>query len=180
MNSKIPALSGNAHPNISPYDLYASKTRPVFLAVGNDGQFRRLVEILGCPELAADPRFKSNGDRVQNREAVTQALGAQIAQWDGEDLCRRLLDAGVPAGPANNVAEVLSDAHTQHRKMVVEKDGYRGVGVPIKFGRTPAGVRCAPKHFGADNREVLAQTGYSDSEIDALIETGAIVVERRS
>ena len=179
MSGKLPALSGNAHPNISPYDLYASKTRPVFLAVGNDGQFGRLVEILGCGELAADPRFKSNGDRVQNREALTQALDARIAQWDGEELCRRLLDAGVPAGPANNVAEVLTDAHTEHREMLVEKDDYRGVGLPIKFGRTPGDARCAPKRFGADNREVLMQVGYSDSEIEALIESGTLVMERR-
>lgn len=180
MSGKLPALSGNAHPNISPYDLYASKTRPVFLAVGNDGQFRRLAEILDRTELAADPRFKSNGDRVQNREALTQALGAQIAQWDGEELCRRLLDAGVPAGPANNVAEVLTDAHTQHREMVVENDDYRGVGLPIKFGRTPGGARCAPKRFGVDNREVLMQAGYSESEIEALTESGVLVMERRS
>lgn len=180
MNGKLPALSGNAHPNISPYDLYASKTRPVFLAVGNDSQFRKLVEILGCAELAADPRFKSNGDRVQNRGTLTQALAAQIARWNGEELCRRLLDSGVPAGPANNVAEVLTDAHTQHREMVVEKDGYRGVGLPIKFGRTPGSARCAPKRFGADNREVLMQAGYSDSDIEALIASGVIVMERRS
>jgi crotonobetainyl-CoA:carnitine CoA-transferase CaiB-like acyl-CoA transferase len=180
MNGKLPALSGNAHPNISPYDLYASKTRPVFLAVGNDSQFRRLVEVLGCAELATDPRFKSNGDRVQNRTALTQALSAEIAQRDGEVLCRQLLDAGVPAGPANNVAEVLTDAHTQHREMVVEKDGYRGVGLPIKFGRTPGGARSAPKRFGTDNRDVLVQAGYSENEIEALIESGAVVVERRS
>jgi crotonobetainyl-CoA:carnitine CoA-transferase CaiB-like acyl-CoA transferase len=180
MNGKLPALSGNAHPNISPYDLYASKTRPVFLAVGNDSQFRRLVEILGYAELATDPRFKSNGDRVQNRKALTQALSAEIAQRDGEVLCRQLLDAGVPAGPANNVAEVLTDAHTQHREMVVEKDGYRGVGLPIKFGRTPGGARSVPKRFGADNCEVLMDVGYSNNEIEALIESGAVVVERRS
>jgi formyl-CoA transferase len=135
---------------------------------------------LSCPELAEDARFKSNGTRVENRDALTQALAVRIAEYDGEALCRRLLDAGVPAGPANNVAEVLTDAHTRHREMVVEKDGYRGTGVPIKFARTPGSVYRAPRHFADDNREVLAQAGYSDTEIDALVETGAVVVERRS
>jgi crotonobetainyl-CoA:carnitine CoA-transferase CaiB-like acyl-CoA transferase len=180
MSGRLPQLSGNAHPNISPYDLYVSKTRPVFLAVGNDGQFRRLIEILGCPELAADVRFKSNGARVENRDALTRVLAARIAEWDGEELCTRLLDAGVPAGPANNVAEVLTDAHTRHRQMVVEKDGYRGTGLPIKFARTPGSVRRAPRHFADDNREVLVEEGYTDSEIEALAKAGAVVVERRS
>ncbi len=178
MSGKLPQLSGNAHPNISPYDLYASKTRPVFLAVGNDGQFRRLVQILGCPELSADARFKSNGARVENRGAMTQVLAARIAECDGEALCRRLLEAGVPAGPANNVAEVLTDAHTLHRHMVVGKDGYRGTGVPIKFGRTPGSMYRAPRYFAEDNRAVLAQAGYSDADIDALIDAGAVVKER--
>lgn len=178
MSGKLPQLSGNAHPNICPYDLYASKTRPVFLAVGNDGQFRRLVEILGCPELSADARFKSNGARVENRGAMTQVLAARIAECDGEALCRRLLEAGVPAGPANNVAEVLTDAHTLHRHMVVGKDGYRGTGVPIKFGRTPGSMYRAPRYFAEDNRAVLAQAGYSDADIDALIDAGAVVKER--
>lgn len=82
----------------------------MFLAVGNDCQFRRLVEILGCPESTADARFKSNGPRIENRDALTQALAARIAECDGKALCRRLLDAGVPAGPAKNVAELLTDA----------------------------------------------------------------------
>ena len=91
-----------------------------------------------------------------------------------------MLDAGVPAGPASNVAEVLTDAHTLHRKMVVEKDGYRGTGLPIKFARTPGSVRRAPRHFAGDNHEVLVEEGYTDTEIEALVEAGAVVVERRS
>ncbi|MFQ5938219.1 MAG: CoA transferase, partial [Acidiferrobacterales bacterium] len=180
MSDKLPQLSGNAHPNIYPYDLFQTKTRPLFLAVGNDGQFRKLVEILGCPELAEDERFKGNGLRNVNRDILQKVLAERFKELDGEALYRRLLDAGVPAGPANNVAEVLTDSHTLHREMVVEKDGYRGTGVPIKFARTPASVRYAPQRFAADNDEVLAEAGYSDAEIEALIASGAVVAERHA
>ena len=91
----------------------------------------------------------------------------------------RLLAAGVAAGPVNTVAEVLTDPHTQHRQMVVEKDGYRGVGPPIKLSRTPPSVRRKPPAFAADAREVLALAGYADAEMDALMESGAVVMKRK-
>ncbi len=180
MSGKLPELTGNAHPNVVPYDLFPTKTRPVFLGIGNDGQFRKATEILGCPELAEDTRFKTNGLRNQNRTALTAALAARLAQWDGEALCPKLLDAGVPAGPANNVAEVLMNAHTRHRQMVVEMNGYRGVGIPIKLARTPGAPGRPPPAFAAHAREVLREAGYGDAEINALVATGAVVLERRS
>lgn len=180
MSGKLPELIGNAHPNIAPYDLFPTKTRAVFLGIGNDGQFRKATDILGCPELADDPRFKTNGVRNENRQALTEALRQQFAKWDGEMLCRKLLEAGVPAGPANNVAQVLTDAHTLQRQMVVELDGYRGIGIPIKLERTPGAVRRLPPGFAADTREVLREVGYSGTEIDALVAAGAAVMERRS
>ncbi len=180
MSGKLPELIGNAHPNIAPYDLFPTKTRAVFLGIGNDGQFRKAVEILGCPELANDPRFRTNGVRNENRAALTAALTARFAERDGEALCRRLLEAGVPAGMANNVAQVLTDAHTRHRQMVVERDGYRGVGIPIKLARTPGAVGSPPPAFAANAHEVLREAGYADNEIDALVASGAVVLERRS
>jgi formyl-CoA transferase len=178
MSGKLPQLTGNAHPNVAPYDLFATKTRPVFVGVGNDNQFRKLLDVLGCPEVAGDPRFLSNGLRVENRDALTDVLSSRLREWDGEELCRHLIAAGVPAGPANNVEEVMTDPHTRHRQMVVEKEGYRGVGVPVKFARTAASIRRAPPGFGAHGREILAEAGYSDEEIDRLIDAGAVVRER--
>ncbi|MFQ6023112.1 MAG: CaiB/BaiF CoA transferase family protein [Acidiferrobacterales bacterium] len=180
MSGRLPKLSGNAHPNVAPYDLFATKTRPIFVGVGNDGQFRKLLDILGCPELADDARFKSNGLRIENLEALTELLSAHLIEWEGEELCRRLIAAGIPAGPANNVEEVLTNSHTLHRKMVVEKDGYRGVGVPIKFSRTPSSIRRAPPLFGVNNREILELAGYTDQEVDTLIDSDAVVTERRA
>ncbi len=178
MSGKLPERTGNAHTNVVPYDLFPTATQPIFLAIGNNGQLRKALEILGKPELADDPRFATNGARAENRAALTEELTALLAGLDGEALNTRFLEAGVPAGPANDLRQVLTHPHTLHRNMVVEKDGYRGVGAPVKLMRTPATVRSRPAAFGVDNRAVLADTGYEEAEIDALIEAGAVVAER--
>jgi formyl-CoA transferase len=178
MSGKLPQLTGNAHPNVAPYDLFATKTATVFIGVGNNGQFRKLLGVLGCPQVAGDPRFANNGLRIENRGALTDVLAEYFREWDGTELCQQLIAAGVPAGPANNVEQVMTDSHTQHRQMVVGHDGYRGVGVPVKLGRTPGSVRRAPPAFGADWREVLASVGYTAAEIDTLLAAQAVVRER--
>ena len=174
MSGKVPGLTGNAHPNISPYDLYETATVPVFLGIGNNRQFARLCEMLGDPELAEDERFRSNADRVVNRPALTERLAALMATQDGEALAARLLAAGVPAGAAQTVDRALAHPHTRHRDMVVEKDGYKGIGIPVKMGRTPGQVRRAPPRFGADSRAILAEAGYPEDEIESLIAEGVV------
>ncbi len=174
MSGKVPGLTGNAHPNISPYDLYETATVPVFLGIGNNRQFARLCEMLGDPDLAADERFRTNADRVVNRPALTARLAALMAEQDGEALAARLLAAGVPAGAAQTVDRALAHPHTRHRDMVVEKDGYKGIGIPVKMDRTPGQVRRPPPRFGADSRAILAEAGYSEDETEALIAEGVV------
>lgn len=123
LSGKTPGLTGNAHPNISPYDKYPTKTVDIFLAVGNDRTFHRLCQALGAAELANDPRFRSNGDRVVNRDALTSALSALLKDKDGETLAAELLSKGVPAGPVRDLAETWNDAHTRHRRMAAIEDG---------------------------------------------------------
>jgi crotonobetainyl-CoA:carnitine CoA-transferase CaiB-like acyl-CoA transferase len=139
--SRIPGRSGNAHPNIVPYDTFATgDNTPIFLAVGNDGQFAKLCEGIGAPALAGDPRFASNALRNQHRDELKRLLEAQLAAFtDCEALADRLVRAGVPCAPIRDVPAALADPHTKHRGMVVEiGDGYRGVASPIKLSRTPA------------------------------------------
>ena len=179
LSGKLPGLTGSAHPNISPYDKYPTKTCEVFLAVGNDPTFLRLCRELGRPELAEDPRFATNADRLGHRDALTAILVELLAEREGEALCARLLEIGVPAGPVLNVAQVLSHPHTGHREMLVEKDGYQGWGNPIKFSRSSFSVRHTPPHFGAQGRELLAEFGFAEAEVEDLIADGVVLEERR-
>ncbi len=179
VNGELPRLMGSAHAYVAPYDTFQTKDQPVFLAVANDRHFRKLSAVLGRPELADDRRFKTNADRSNNRQALSAILAPLLATWECGDLCDRLEAAGIAAGPVNDIGEVLTGAHARHRGMVVDKDGYRGLGPPVKLSRTPPSVRLAPPDFAADSRQVLASAGYEDAEIEALIDCGAVVLERR-
>jgi crotonobetainyl-CoA:carnitine CoA-transferase CaiB-like acyl-CoA transferase len=175
LSGRAPVLTGNAHPNISPYDLFPTATRPIFLGVGNDGQFQKLCALIERPAIAADPRFATNPLRAANRTALTELLVEALADVDGDALCERLLAAGVPAGPAQDIGQALQHPHTAHRGMVVEGEGgYRATGAPAKLARTPATVRKLPPRFGAESRDVLAAAGFSADEIDRLVAEGVV------
>lgn len=177
LNGKTPLPMGNAHPNISPYDKYATQTCEIFLAVGNDRQFQRLCAELGCAVLAEDPRFATAPARNINRDALRAALEPRLEEADGKGLCDRLLRMGVPAAPVLNIAEVMDHPHTRHSGMVAELDGYRGTGIPVKFSRTPGAVRRPPPRFGEASREILAEAGYGPEEVADLLASGAVLAD---
>lgn len=178
MSGDRPVPQGNDHPNLAPYTKFSTQGADIFVAIGNDGQFAKFVDILGAPELAKDPRFAANRDRTQHREQLAQALAPLLADTDGEAIALKLMQAGVPAGPVMEAPEVLSHPHNLGRGMVVERDGYRGIGNPVKYSRTPTEVQKTPPRFGEDTRAVLAEAGYSEAEIEALIEGGAALAEK--
>jgi formyl-CoA transferase len=179
LNGKRPAGTGNPHSNLVPYDKYPTRTCEIFIASGNNGQFRKLSEIIGRPELADDPRFANNGERNINRVALTLVLAAAFADQDGKELSLRLIRAGVPAGPVLPVDEATAAPHTAHREMVTELDWYKGIGTPIKFGRTKGGTRRPPPKFNEHGTEVLTQHGYTEAEVDALHDAGVLHTKRR-
>ena len=180
MSGEAPKLTGDSHPNLAPYDQYETRTVNIFVAAGNDRQFRRLCEALAVPGLADDARYRTNSDRLQNRDALDAALRPLFLEYDAEELCRRLLASGVPAGAVQRLPDVFEHPHTRHRQMMVELDGYRGTGIPIKFARTPGSVRRAPPQFGASGREILAEAGFSAQEVEALVRDGALIEQRKS
>jgi formyl-CoA transferase len=175
MDGREPKLLGNAHPNLAPYDLYPTATRPILLGVGNDAQFKKAMALLGLPHLAEDARFKTNADRSANRAVLTKVLTETFAKLDGVTVTADLLKAGVPAGTLNTIGEVLTDEQTAARGMLVERNGYKGVASPVKLSRTASSTRHTPPDFGQDNRAVLREAGYNDEAIDRLIALGAVV-----
>ena len=179
LSGKTPARTGNAHPNVSPYDRYRTASVDIFLAVGNNRAFQRLCTEIGVPGLALDPRFRDNADRVTNRAELTRELESALVKLDGTTLAERLLQVGVPAGPVLDVAQATSHPQAVHRGNVVEKDGYRGIATPIRLSRSQSRVNRLPPRFGADGRAVLAECGYSESDISALQASGVLVTERR-
>ena len=179
LNGVRPKGTGNPHPNLVPYDKYPTKTCDIFIASGNNGQFRKLCELIGQPALADDSRFADNGVRNANRAALTETLAAAFATQDGNELALRLIRAGVPAGPVLPVDEAMAAPHTAHREMVTELDWYRGIGTPIKFSRTQGGTRRPPPKFAQDGSDILGQLGYTAEEIAALERNLVVHTKRR-
>jgi succinate--hydroxymethylglutarate CoA-transferase len=152
---------GNGHPNIVPYTVYAAKDASIAVAVGNDGQFARLAEMVSHPEWIKDPRFATNKDRVNNRAEIDglieKALGAETADhWIAE-----LHKSGIPAGRINSVAEALETEQAGARKMVETVDhpkiGHvKLLGTPFKFSDTPTSIRRHPPTHGEHTAEILA------------------------
>jgi formyl-CoA transferase len=179
LSGKRPMPLGNPHPNIAPYSKFATATGDIFLCIGNDGQFRRLCQELSRPELALDPRFTTNADRIAHLVELTDALNAALADQDGAPLAERLLRAGLPAGPVLPIDLATAAPHTAAREMVVERDGVRTLGTPIKLSRTPGGPRTGPPRFAQHTREILGELGYDDADIDRLQREGVAPATRR-
>ncbi len=172
MGGQKPKLVGNSHGSLAPYCNLPTRGRNIVVGAGNDGQFRKLCQMLGKVELADDPRFKTNKDRVAHKVELEAELRALTKDRDGESFANELMQNGVPSGAVMEVSDVMDHPHTRHRNMVWEKDGYRNVGNPVKLSRTPPGVRSKPRKFGADTKAVLAERGFSAAEIDTLIASG--------
>lgn len=168
LGGRRPMPLGNRHPNLAPCDKFALQDGEIFIAVGNDGQFAKLAQALGCPQLSADPRFRTNSDRLEHREELSQLLGEAMAGETRDDLAQRLLRIGVPAGAVLHVDESLHAAHTQHRDMVVDTPEFRGVATPIKFSRSRHEGLRPPPAFGEHSQDVLEEYGFSTAEIEGL------------
>ncbi len=143
---EAPRRLGNAHPNLAPYRPFECSDGWIIIAVGNDGQFRKLCGLLGTAALAEDPDFATNPDRVQNRARLETRLQAQTRSWAKSELLAACEAAGVPAGPINDLAEVFADPQIAARGMKTDIDGVPGVGVPIRMsGGDLAPARPSPK-----------------------------------
>jgi crotonobetainyl-CoA:carnitine CoA-transferase CaiB-like acyl-CoA transferase len=164
-----PVRLGNAHPNISPYEVVPVADGYLILAVGNDGQFRRLCAILGIEEFADDPRHATNKARVANRDAVRAAVIAETAKWTKADLLAACGQNAVPAGPINSVAEMFADPQIVARGLRIDletADGTTipGVRTPIVLSRTPLSYHRPSPALGEHTGAVLAELDRRQKE----------------
>lgn len=173
-SGETPRLLGSAHPNIAPYDKFAMRDGEIFIGIVNDGQFRKFCRYIGRPDLASDPRFSSNGQRLHHREELKAEIEHTLRDIAAGPLCEELMAAGVPAGAVNSVPEAFAHPHVGHREILVERDGYVGVRSPARLQGTPAVPGGKPPAFAGDLAAVLDELGYSGAEIARLEQSGAI------
>ena len=175
VGGKPPGRLGNAHPNIVPYEAFATADGHVILTVGNDGQFARFCKLAGAPELADNPAFATNALRVSNREDLVPLVRDLMLQHDSRWWLDNLSANGVPSGPINTLDQVFADEQVQHRNMQIELDHPQagkvpGVANPVKFSETPIQYSSAPPTLGQHTDKVLADLGLNEDEIAQLKE----------
>ena len=189
VSGKVPARAGNAHQNIVPYQVFevkapdgsAADTRDhIILAVGNDGQFAKFCAVAGVPELAKDPRYSLNAERVRHRALLVPLLEEILKTRTKADWLSALEAAKVPCGAINNLAEVFADPHINARGMVQHwqhplQPDLRLVASPLKMSGTPVREELPPPLLGQHTREVLTEVlGYRSERLQALRAKGVI------
>ena len=179
-SGQIPQRWGNAHPQVVPYEVFPTADGHIILAVGNDSQFASFCQAAGCPELAQDPRFKTNSQRIIHREALIPLIAGTMRTRSKRQWIQALEAANVPCGPINNMKEVLEDPQVQHRQLRVDMPHPLGgvapvVRSPLRLSETPVEYRLAPPMLGQHNDEILkGLLGRSDADLKQLKSTGII------
>ena len=175
-----PRRQGTAHPNIVPYQAFATADGHLMLAVGNDAQFARFCAAAGEPELAADERHATNRSRVANRRELVPRVAARLRERTTADWLTVLRAAQVPCGPINDLAQVFEDPQVRHRGLRLDlphplAGSVPGVRNPVRFGRTAVAYDRPPPPLGADTAEVLGtRLGLGADDLAALRAQGVV------
>jgi formyl-CoA transferase len=180
VSGKAPGRAGNAHQNIVPYQVFAAADGQVVIAVGNDSQYAKFCDIAGRPDLAADPRFARNADRVRNRAVLVPLLEAIVRERPVAFWSERLEAAGVPCGPINSIAQAFADPQAVARGLRIELPHPRAgevplVGNPIRMSASSGDYDRPPPLLGEHTDEVLRElAGLGTDEIAALRARGVL------
>lgn len=179
VTGRAPRRLGNAHPNIVPYESFPTADGELVVAVGSERQWPRFCAAIGLPALADDPRFATNGDRVEHRAELRSILEERLAQRPTRDWVARLDEAEIPNGPIADVVAAFDSPEAQELAMTAEVEHpalgvLRQVGIPLAFESTPGAVRTAPPLLGEHTDEVLSEAGVGPDELAALRRDGII------
>ncbi|GAB3453547.1 CaiB/BaiF CoA transferase family protein [Insolitispirillum peregrinum] len=179
-SGKAPRRMGNAHPNIVPYQAFATQDGHLILAVGNDGQFARFCTLAGRPDLAEDERFRTNASRVANRAELVPVVAGLVAMRTTADWIAVLEDQAVPCGPINTLDQVFADPQVIARGLKQTLPHPQAgtvdlVANPIRYNEWPSVATSAPPTLGQDTAAVLGSLlGLSDDQQTALREKGVL------
>jgi crotonobetainyl-CoA:carnitine CoA-transferase CaiB-like acyl-CoA transferase len=173
VSGQSPALAGNPHPNIVPYQVFDTADDPIVIAVGNDRQFAALCEAIDDEELATDPRYRHNAGRVSNRLELVPLIAEKLLAKPAADWLRKLERLGVPCGPVNSIEQAFNDPHVVERRTVIQQQRedlgrVPGVRSPIRLTNCPAGHGSAAPALGDSTGRVLREIGLSEDEIAQL------------
>jgi len=174
-----PGPTGSAHVLSAPYQAFHASDGWVNIGGANQANWERIADVLGHPEWRDDPRFATNTARMQNIEALTAAINAVLGTRTKAEWTERLAAAGVPVGPVHSLGEALAHPQTLARGMVVDlvhpqAGAIKAIGCPLHFSATPTQITRPAPLLGEHTREVLADYGYDDAAIDALIAAGVV------
>ena len=177
-----PKRLGNGHPNIVPYQVFATADGHIMLTIGNDLQFRRFCEFADCIELAEDERFATNGARVQNRELLIEAMEPVLTSKPSQEWLAELEKLTIGCGPINTVEQVFADPHIKNREMVInmphEALGGREIPLvasPLRFSATPVTYRHSPPVLGSNTEDVLREVLDLDEEAIKQLRSNKII-----
>jgi len=180
VSGEAPGRRGTAHPNIVPYQAFRTSDGFLMLAVGNDAQFARFCAVAGAAELAADPRFATNQNRVAHRAELVPRIEAILRARTSAAWLADLRKARVPCGPINDIAQVFAEPQVLHRQLRLDlphpfAGSVPGVRNPVLFSRTPLEYDRSPPPLGADTDEVLRQRLGLDSGAVAALRSRGVV-----
>jgi crotonobetainyl-CoA:carnitine CoA-transferase CaiB-like acyl-CoA transferase len=178
-SGQAPGRLGNRHPTIAPYETFPTSDGEIVVAVGNDAIWCRFCPAIDLPELADDPKFRTNKDRLAHYGELRAVLESAIATRSRAEWTVRFQAASVPCGSVRDVAEVLADPHLQAREMIATLPHAtlgptRVINTPIKLSDTPGELRTAPPTLGQHTDAVLAELGYDPQMVASLKTSGAI------
>ncbi len=174
-----PGRLGNAHPNIVPYETFATADGAIAVAVGSERQWPRFCEAIGVPGLASDRRFATNGDRVERRAELRPILAARLRDRTSTAWVTALDAAEVPCGPINDIVAAFASAEAEALSMTVTQEHpawgvIRQAGIPFQLSETPASIRTPPPALGEGTDGILAELGYDPAAIRDLRERGIV------
>jgi formyl-CoA transferase/CoA:oxalate CoA-transferase len=179
-DGEAPRPMGTTYKALLPYQTFRTKTRDLALAVGSEKLWKVFCPVIGCPELADDPRYRRNGDRARNRDTLIPRLQEVFLTRPYEEWEALLLANGIPVGAINSIAEVVEHPQVKARQALVEMDHPRAgrvrmVGAPVRLSETPGSVRTPAPMLGEHTDRVLTDLlGLGPAEIASLRAAGAI------